>query len=316
MSDRLEASRQQTQDLKRSQELLQGRVEQLQAEVQRSESRANQLDLQLQSSRQQLESGDAGADNYLREELGRLRRESSAAQDKVKELRKTVSFLETEKVELERRAQLGAGPSPYGAAPSPYGAATAAAYDQPDSGRVSRNQIPLLSSSSAAAAAAAHARESGESAVKLRIMEQENERLVKKIRGLETQLQELERAHGDRIQELLKERRRERDRENARQKEALKHVEGSLASRERIYKDRIAALEQQVDALKEQLAKELRRRQVFISSESSYICKSSICVPAYVHTRTSTDSFFCDLKALRASAARCPSSGRTWTSPC
>ncbi len=47
-------------------------------------------------------------------------------------------------------------------------------------------------------------------------MEQENERLLKKIRGLEQQLQELEKAHGDRVQELLRERRRERDRENTR----------------------------------------------------------------------------------------------------
>lgn len=143
----------------------------------------------------------------------------------------------------------------------------AAGHDQADHGRVQRAQIPLMSSPSPAGGYGGGGH--GEGVVKLKIMEQENERLLRKIGGLEGQLKELERVHGDRVQELLRERRRERDKENARQKEALRHVENSLAARERIYKERIAALEQQVDSLKEQLSKELRRRQVFLSSKPS-----------------------------------------------
>ena len=43
----------------------------------------------------------------------------------------------------------------------------------------------------------------GEYLVKIRILEQENERFSRKIRGLEAQLSELEQCHGVRIQELL-----------------------------------------------------------------------------------------------------------------
>ncbi len=130
---------------------------------------------------------DESADNYLRDELGRMRREAADAQEKIKELRKSVrvmselctivisatsthesccqvSYLEAEKSDLERRLQK-----------SPYKSSA----DQVDSGnRLMRSQIPMVSSSS-----------SVEAVVKLRIVEQENERLIKKIRGLETQLQ-------------------------------------------------------------------------------------------------------------------------------
>ena len=75
----------------------------------------------------------------------------------------------------------------------------------------------------------------------------------------------MERVHNERIQELLRERRKERDKENGRQKDAIKQIETSLGAREKIYKERIRGLEQQVDVLKDQLSKEMRRRQVFIT---------------------------------------------------
>lgn len=103
---------------------------------------------------------------------------------------------------------------------------------------------------------------------KIRILVQENERHLRKIKGLEQQLMDLEQVHGLRIQELLQERRRERDKENNRQKETIRQMEISLAARERIYKDRIRGLEEQMELLKDQLSKEMRRRQVFISSTS------------------------------------------------
>lgn len=64
-----------------------------------------------------------------------------------------------------------------------------------------------------------------------------------------------------------RERRKEKDKDNTRQKESLAQMEGALATRERIYKERIKGLEQQVEVLKDQLAKEARRRQVFISGK-------------------------------------------------
>ena len=81
-------------------------------------------------------------------------------------------------------------------------------FDQVD---IVRSQIPLLGGGSQSGAAmegggSAALRRSaqlGENVVKIRILEQENERFLRKIRGLEAQLSELERVHGVRIQELL-----------------------------------------------------------------------------------------------------------------
>ena len=75
-------------------------------------------------------------------------------------------------------------------------------------------------------------------------MEQENERLGRKVRGLEQQLSELEILHGKRVQDLLQERRKEREKENYRQKEAVKQIEMTHLAREKIFKERIHGLEQ------------------------------------------------------------------------
>lgn len=48
----------------------------------------------------------------------------------------------------------------------------------------------------------------------------------------------------------------------------MKQMESSLTAKEKIYKERIRGLEQQVGVLKEQLSKEMRRRQVFISGKT------------------------------------------------
>jgi len=122
--------------------------------------------------------------------------------------------------------------------------------------------VPLLRASVAVT-------NSSEQMIRVKLLEQENERYVRKIKGLESQLSELERVHGGRIQELLSDRRRERDKENHRQREALRQMEEGLKARERIYKERIRGLEEQVEVLKDQLAKEMRRRKVFIAGTSN-----------------------------------------------
>ncbi len=75
--------------------------------------------------------------------------------------------------------------------------------------------------------------------------------------------------HGERIQELLRERRKERDKENSRQRESTAQLETTMTSREKIYKDRIRSLETQNESLKERLSKEMRSRQKFISGASA-----------------------------------------------
>ena len=66
----------------------------------------------------------------------------------------------------------------------------------------------------------------------------------RKVRGLEQQLSELEILHGKRVQDLLQERRKEREKENYRQKEAVKQIEMTHLAREKIFKERIHGLEQ------------------------------------------------------------------------
>ena len=81
-------------------------------------------------------------------------------------------------------------------------------------------------------------------------------------------MSELETAHGTRIQELLCERRKEKEKEQRRHKVALDRAGESLAAREQIYKERIRGLEEQIEMLRDQLGKELRRRQIFIEGTS------------------------------------------------
>jgi hypothetical protein len=172
-----------------------------------------------------------------------------------------VSFLETEKTDLEKRLDRRSK--------SPLSALSSASHHLHFGGGDVvdhvRTQIPLLASSSSPAAMAASG---GEQLIRFKLLEQENERYIRKIKGLESQLSELERVHGSRIQDLLSDRRRERDKENHRQREVLRQMEDGLKTREKIYKERIRGLEEQVDVLKDQLTKEMRRRQVFIAGDN------------------------------------------------
>ena len=58
----------------------------------------------------------------------------------------------------------------------------------------------------------------------------------------------------------------ERDRDHSRHASSLKQLEHSLNSRERMYKERIAGLEDQVHVLRDQLTKEARTRRSYINN--------------------------------------------------
>ena len=127
-----------------------------------------------------------------------------------------------------------------------------------------RHQIPMTSSSPAPASPHSHHHH----ALKLKLSEQEVERQRRKVRTLEHQLSELERAHGSRIQEFLQERRKEKDREATRLREAATRADEALTAKERIYKERIVGLESQIETLRDQLSKEMKRRQLLISGNT------------------------------------------------
>ena len=194
-------------------------LEDAEAAMHKSESKVNQLQLSLYESKASLENN--AADNYLREELEKLRKDNQSLQGSLKDMTKKLSRLESDKRDLERKLAVS---SAVVATPSP---------------RISehvRSQIPLLGGRSPSGTGS-HAH--GENLVKVRLLEEENQRLMRKIKSLEQQLSEIEVLHGKRVTELLNDRRREREKENGRQREVLRQLEGNQSARDKIFKERI-----------------------------------------------------------------------------
>lgn len=82
--------------LRQGEDELQAKLSQLQNDLQRSESKSNQLELQLETSRKFLAGakGDSSVgDNYLREELSRMKREADQSKERTREMKKTVRAL-------------------------------------------------------------------------------------------------------------------------------------------------------------------------------------------------------------------------------
>ena len=188
---------------------------------------------------------NAGADNYLKEELNKTRKENIGLTEKVKELERKVKRVRSERIE---KSELIRDHS-------------SKAVTDFSSERIVRTQIPLLSGRGGA-----ESPETGEHLVRIRILEQEVERHLRRVASLEQQLGELESGHQARLAEMLKERKMERDRDHSRHASSLKQLEHSLNSRERMYKERIAGLEDQVHVLRDQLTKEARTRRSYISN--------------------------------------------------
>ena len=93
LEERLSDSRVQVSILRQGEDEVHAKLSQLQDDLQRSESKSNQLELQLESSRKFLADakGDSSsADNYLREELSRTKREADQSKERTREMKKTV----------------------------------------------------------------------------------------------------------------------------------------------------------------------------------------------------------------------------------
>ena len=186
---------------------------------------------------------NVGADNYLKEELNKTRKENISLAEKVKELERRVKQIKTERVEKCEVVN------------SSY--SSKMMTDQSE--RVVRSQmIPLLSGRGGP--------ESGEHQVRIKILEQEVERHLRRVESLNQQLSELEAQHRARVEEMLQERKVEREKDHTRHASSLKQLEHSLNSRERMYKERISGLEEQVHILRDQLSKEARSRRSFLNS--------------------------------------------------
>ena len=249
LEDQLEASQLSVQESKKQIFNLDRDLDETRTALQKSESKTNQLQLSLQASKINLESHTQ--DQYLKDELSRMRKENENLMEQVQDLSKRLTMLDRDKKEIERKLQQQE---------QKYYHQQKHDLDQVDH---VRSQIPLLGGHGHH-----HAHHHTENLLKIRNLEQDNDRLLRKIRGLEQQLSDLELLHGQRVQELLHERRQEREKENRKQKELFDHLENSQNSREKVLKERIYGLEKQVELLKEQLSKEIKRRQTFILESS------------------------------------------------
>merc|ERR1712029_564323 len=128
-------------------------------------------------------------DTYLKDELSRIRRENESLLEQVQDLSKRLTMLDRDKKDIEKKLS-----NVKLQQKSMIGSNDQVDHYRSQLGHV-RSQIPLVS----AGGPHAHA----EQMVKMRGLEQDNERLVRKIRGLEQQLSDLELLHGKRVQELL-----------------------------------------------------------------------------------------------------------------
>ena len=175
----------------------------------------------------------------LETELNKTRKENIGLTEKVKELDRRMRQIKTERVESSYTSKLS----------------------DHRSDRIVRTQIPLLSGR-----AGPESLECGEHLVRIRILEQEVERHLRRVDSLNQQLAEVEAQHRVRVEDMMKERKVERERDHTRHASSLKQLEHSLNSRERMYKERISGLEEQVHILRNQLSKEARSRRTFLNS--------------------------------------------------
>ena len=253
---KLETWKSKVDELKEAKEKGDERICKLEHDLQKSESKANAISVKLESTRAALESNDP--DDNIRKELTRILKDNDSLQLKLQEAIKTISKLEHDRSELERQIQKQK---------SKISTTTARMMDQVDH---VRTQIPLVASE----IGIERTRVQGSNhlhhhnLLKIKIAEQETERQRKKVNALREQLASLEKAQDDRIQGLLSERRKEKEKELRRHKVELDRCRESLNAKERIYRERIKGLEDQMELLKDQLGKELRRKEDFISNST------------------------------------------------
>ena len=229
-------------------------IHDLKDELQRSESKLNATNIELYNTKLALESN--GPDDVIRNELIRVKKEKETLYKQLQDANSKLAIAEEDKLEYERRFI------------KQKSKINSTAQDMIKQVDHVRTQIPLV-------AAGVFDQHSGSQAgthlthhhiLKIRIAEQETERQRKKVKALEEQLGSLEKLQIERINALLFERQKEKDKDQKRHQHEVLRCQETLVARERIYKERINGLEKQIETLRDQLDKELKRRNIFISN--------------------------------------------------
>ena len=80
-------------------------ISKLESDLQRSETRANATRNELERNRAEVVAG-SGADNLVKEELSKLRRENDRLHHSIHDYTKKISVLESDKTELETKVDM------------------------------------------------------------------------------------------------------------------------------------------------------------------------------------------------------------------
>lgn len=99
----------------------------------------------------------------------------------------------------------------------------------------------------------------------LRRLDDENKDLQRNLTTLQSHAQQLEQNHAQRLLEVTSQHKSELDMQGQRLREAQTQSDKAIAARERIHRQRIAGLEEQINQLKSQLGDEQRRRNDYVS---------------------------------------------------
>uniref|UniRef100_A0A183ACT8 Cilia- and flagella-associated protein 157 n=1 Tax=Echinostoma caproni TaxID=27848 RepID=A0A183ACT8_9TREM len=105
----------------------------------------------------------------------------------------------------------------------------------------------------------------------LRRLEEENADQKRQVHYLQTRLNELEQMHAQRLAEVASKQRAETEMEMERLRHNQIQAERALEARERAHRQRVKVLEDQMGAIREQLATETRKRQQLLSGKSGAV---------------------------------------------
>ncbi|XP_029655037.1 rootletin-like [Octopus sinensis] len=92
-------------------------------------------------------------------------------------------------------------------------------------------------------------------------LERENRRLQEKANSLQLQLDNVEAKHSKRMVDFVQRHRQDTDQELKKLLKAQSKAEKLLDTRDRVYKQRVSGLQEQVGVLKNELEREIRRKQ-------------------------------------------------------
>lgn len=230
LEDRLENSKTLADSLKKKSGEAEERMAELRHRLTEAERGRKESEERLAAA-----GANAGADSYLKDELNKSRKENLVLQERTRELEKRIKIVKSESKQAKYSNSV-------------------------DSEKIVRTQIPLMSGKQVVG------NDFGEHQLRIRVLEQEAERHIRRISALENQIRQAEAKTQDRVEQLLKEKRQEREKDHTRHTQEIKHLEHSLNTRERMYKERITGLEGQVHTLKDQISQESRSRRSYLQT--------------------------------------------------